>query len=45
MDYGSITSAVDWAAVATGIGAVAALLAVVLAAKKGARILLGMIGR
>lgn len=45
MDYTTITGAVDWAAVATGIGAVAALLAVILAAKRGAKLLLSFIGR
>lgn len=45
MDYTTITAAVDWSAVTTGIGAVAALLAVVLAAKTGARKILSFIGR
>jgi len=40
-----ITGAVDWDAVTTGIGVVAAALAVVLVAKRGAKALLGMIGR
>lgn len=43
--YAAITGAVDWDAVITGIGAVAALIAAVLVVKKGAKMLLGMIGR
>lgn len=45
MDYTAITTAVDWSAVITGVGAVASLLAAVLAAKTGARKLLSFIGR
>ncbi len=45
MDYTAITGAVDFADVLTGVGVVAALLAAVLVAKKGARTLLGFIGR
>lgn len=41
--YDAITTAVDLSAVATGVVAVGALLAVVLVARKGARMLLGMI--
>lgn len=44
-DYDAIVSAVDWADVITGIGAVAALIAAVLVVKRGARMLLSMIGR
>lgn len=43
--YDAITSAVDWSDVTTGIGAIAALVAAVLVVKKGAKMLLGMIGR
>lgn len=43
--YTAITGAVDWDGVVTGIGAVAALIAAVLVVKKGAKMLLGMIGR
>lgn len=39
----AITSAVDFATVVTGIGAVAAAIALVMIAKKGAKMLLGMI--
>ncbi len=45
MDYSSITAAADWDTVLTGIAAVGAALAVVLVAMKGARKLLGFIGR
>ncbi len=45
MDYTVITGAVDWADVLTGIGVVAAAFALLLVAKKGARTLLGFIGR
>lgn len=44
-DFSSITAAVDWSGVATGILAIAALLAVVLVVKKGARMVLSMLGR
>lgn len=44
-DYSGITSAVDFGAVATGVIAVGALIAAVLVAKRGARMLLSMIGR
>lgn len=43
MDYEAITDAVDFADVLVGIGAVAALLAAVAVARKGARMLLGFI--
>lgn len=45
MDYTSITAAVDWEDVLTGIAAVGAALAIVLVGKRGVRALLGMIGR
>lgn len=45
MDYTAISDAADWAAVLTGIAAVGGALALVLVAKRGARALLGMIGR
>lgn len=41
----AIIATVDFASVVTGIGAVAAGVAVVLIAKRGARMLLSMIGR
>jgi hypothetical protein len=44
-DYDAIVSAVDWADVITGIGAVAALVAAVLVVRRGVRMLLSMIGR
>lgn len=44
-DYDAIVSAVDWADVVTGIGAIAALIAGVLVVKKGARMLLSFLGR
>lgn len=40
-----ILAAVDFAAIATGIGTIAGLVAVVLVAKKGAGMLLSMISR
>lgn len=43
--YDGITGAVDFAEVATAVVAIAALIAVALVAKKGARMVLGMIGR
>lgn len=43
--YDGITAAVDFAEVATAVVAIAALIAVALVAKKGARMVLGMIGR
>lgn len=43
MDYTAITAAVDFADVLIGIGAVAALIAVVKVGKVGARMLLGFI--
>lgn len=43
--YDSITDAVDFAEVATAVVAIAALIAVALVAKKGARMVLSMIGR
>lgn len=43
--YDAITSAVDWSDVTTGLGVVAAALAGVFIFKRGAKMLLGMIGR
>lgn len=43
--YDEITGAVDFAEVAVAVVAIAALIAVALVAKKGARMVLGMIGR
>lgn len=43
--YDGITDAVDFAEVATAVVAIGALIAVALVAKKGARMVLGMIGR
>lgn len=43
--YDAITDAVDFAAVATAVGVIAGLIAVALVAKKGARMVLSMIGR
>lgn len=43
MNYTAIVDAVDFASVLTGIGSVAALLAAVYVAIKGAKILLGFI--
>lgn len=43
MDYTTITSAVDFAGVITGIGAVAVALAGVAIAMRGARLLLGFL--
>lgn len=45
MDYTVISGAVDFTGVAVGIGAIAALLAVILTSKRGANILLSFIGR
>ncbi len=45
MDYTTITAAVDFAGVITGIGAVAVVLAGVYVARKGAKMLLGFFGR
>ncbi|MCF1185016.1 hypothetical protein L0E83_16410 [Marichromatium gracile] len=45
MDYTTITAAVDWSAVLTGIGTIAVAIAGLLVAKRGAKILLGFIGR
>lgn len=44
-DFSSLTGAVDWSSVSTAILAIAALLAAVLVVKKGARMVLSMIGR
>jgi hypothetical protein len=44
-DFSSLTSAVDFSSVATAILAIAALLVVPAVVKKGARIVLSMIGR
>lgn len=43
--YDSITTAVDWSEVTTGIVAIAALIAAVLVVKRGSGMLLRMIGR
>lgn len=43
--YDAITTAVDFAEVATAVVSIAAIIAVALVAKKGARMVLGMIGR
>lgn len=43
--YDDILAAVDFAEVATAVAAIAALIAVALVARKGARLVLGMIGR
>ena len=43
--YDAITDAVDFGAVATAVGVIAGLIAVALVAKKGARMVLSMIGR
>ncbi|MET0082678.1 MAG: hypothetical protein ABW079_06660 [Sedimenticola sp.] len=45
MDYTAITSAVDWAGVLTGLGAVALAIAGLNVAIRGARILVGFIRR
>lgn len=45
MDYSTIIAAVDFAGVMAALGAVAAAIATVLIAVRGARILLGFIGR
>lgn len=44
-DFSSLTSAVDFSTVATAILAIGALLAVPSVVKKGARIVLSMIGK
>tara|TARA_R110000868_G_scaffold316018_2_gene576897 strand:+ start:232 stop:366 length:135 start_codon:yes stop_codon:yes gene_type:complete len=41
----AVLASVDFAAIAIGIGSIAGLVAVVLVAKKGAGMLLGMLGR
>lgn len=43
--YDSITTAVDWSEVSTGIVAIAALVAAVLVVSRGSKMLLRMIGR
>jgi len=43
--YDDITAAVDFAEVAAAVVAIAAIIAVALVARKGARMVLGMIGR
>lgn len=43
--YDEITASVDFAEVATAVVAIAAVIAVALVAKKGAKMVLGMIGR
>lgn len=45
MDFTTITDAVDWAGVLTGLGVVAVAIAGLLVAKRGARLLLGFIGK
>lgn len=45
MDYTTITGAVDFAGVITGIGAVAVAVAGVAIAMRGARLLLGFVRR
>ena len=42
-DYASLTTAIDFSSIATGVLAVAALLAAVYAGIKGARIVLGFL--
>ncbi|NLY17079.1 MAG: hypothetical protein GXZ05_12005 [Gammaproteobacteria bacterium] len=42
-DYSSVTSGIDFASIATGVLAVAALLGAVYAGIKGARIILGFL--
>lgn len=42
-DYTTITAAIDWGSVVTGVLAVAALVAAVYVAIRGAKMLLGMI--
>lgn len=44
-DYSSLTSSLSWSSAVTAVMAVAGLLIVVLAAKKGARMVLSMVGR
>lgn len=44
-DYSSLTAAVDFSSVGTAVLAIAALLATALVVKKGARMVLSMIGR
>lgn len=44
MDYTTITGAVDFAGVMTGVGSVAAAVAGLYIAIRGARILIGFIG-
>ena len=43
--YDSITTAVDWSEVSTALVAIGALIAAVLVVKRGARMILSMIGR
>jgi hypothetical protein len=45
MDYTTITDAIDFAGVVTGVGVAAVAIGGVLIAKRGARMLLSMIGR
>lgn len=44
-DYSALTAAVDFSSVGTAVLAIAALLATALVVKKGARMVLSMIGR
>jgi len=44
-DYTALTGAVDFSGVSTAVLAIAALLAAALVVKKGARMVLSMIGR
>jgi hypothetical protein len=41
--YDDITDAVDWSAVITGVGAIAALLAAVMVFRKGAKMLISFL--
>lgn len=45
LDFSSLTGAVDFSTVITAVLAIAALLAAVAVAKRGARMVLSMIGR
>lgn len=45
MDYTAIVAAVDWATVITGLGAVGLALAGVYVARRGLRMILGVISR
>ena len=45
VDYSSISGAVDWSSVITGVLAIGAALVGVLVAKRGVRLLTSMVGR